>query len=200
MQNFQPTNTGSFFLVKFSFLSLVAFTLMSSILLNHIKEKEDTMNDIMKKENGKQPATFGSVVDQIFQNNLSRFFDDQYWSFEGLNKFQSPLRGPVNIRETDKTYEMELFAPGFNKQDFRLNLEGDQFIISVENPEQNKSEERKDGWLRVEYKQQGFTRTFNIDDAIDATKIAARYENGVLCLSFPKKEHAQKVARNIRVE
>ena len=158
------------------------------------------MNDIMKKENGKQPATFGSVVDQIFQNNLSRFFDDQYWSFEGLNKFQSPLRGPVNIRETDKTYEMELFAPGFNKQDFKLSLEGDQFIISVENPEQNKSEERKDGWLRVEYKQQGFTRTFNIDDAIDATKIAARYENGVLCLSFPKKEHAQKVARNIRVE
>ena len=38
------------------------------------------MNNIIKRENGRQPATFGSVVDQIFQNNLNRFFDDDYWN------------------------------------------------------------------------------------------------------------------------
>jgi len=58
------------------------------------------MNNMIKKENGRQPATFGSVVDQIFQNNLSRFFDDEFWGFNGaLNRNQIP----VNIRKTNLT-------------------------------------------------------------------------------------------------
>lgn len=52
------------------------------------------MPNIMKKENGSQPATFGNVLDQIFQNNLTRFFDDSVWGFNG-NIHGSHI--PVNI-------------------------------------------------------------------------------------------------------
>ena len=158
------------------------------------------MNNIIKRDNGHQPATFGSVVDQIFQNNLNRFFDDEYWGSNGINKSPNLTQGPVNIRGTDKTYELELSAPGLQKQDFHLNLEGDTLTISAEQTEENRKEDKRDGWFRKEFKKGQFTRTFNLDDTVDASKITARYEGGILYLSIPKKEHAQKVTRSIEIQ
>ncbi len=151
-------------------------------------------NNVMKREQtAKQPAAFGSVVDQIFQNNLSRFFDDSFWGSDG---FSSRSGVPVNIRETDKTYEMELVAPGLKKEDFHLNITSDTFTVSFEHNEENKNE----GWLHREYRKQSFVRTFNVDDTVDVNNISARYENGILHVTLPKKENAQKVSRNIQVQ
>jgi HSP20 family protein len=158
------------------------------------------MNNIIKRENGRQPATFGSVVDQIFQNNLNRFFDDEFWGFNGINKSPNLTQVPVNIRETDKTYELELSAPGLQKQDFQLNLEGDTLTISAEHSDENRKEDKNEGWFRKEFKRGQFTRTFNLDDTVDAGKISARYQDGILYLSIPKKEHAQKVTRSIEIQ
>ena len=157
------------------------------------------MNNIIKRENGRQPATFGSVVDQIFQNNLNRFFDDEFWGFNGINRSPNLTQAPVNIRETDKTYELELSAPGLQKQDFHLNLEGDQLTISAEHTEEDRKEDKSEGWFRREFKKGQFARTFNLDDTVDAGMISAKYVDGILCLSIPKKEHAQKVTRSIEV-
>jgi len=158
------------------------------------------MNNIIKREKGHQPATFGTVVDQIFQNNLNRFFDDEFWGFNGLNKSPNLTQVPVNIRETDKTYELELSAPGLQKQDFHLNLEGDTLTISAEHIEENRKEDKNEGWFRKEFKKGQFTRTFNLDDTVDSGKISAKYEHGILYLSIPKKEHAQKVTRSIEIQ
>ena len=161
------------------------------------------MNNIIKRENGRRPATFGSVVDQIFQNNLDKFFDDDYWSSELLRGNQGAGNVPVNIRETDKTYEMELFAPGRVKEDFHLNIEGEMLTVSVESKSDIKQEENQNGqngWFRQEYKKQSFTRSFTLGDSVDSSKITARYENGVLYLQLPKKEHAQKVSRAIEIQ
>ena len=158
------------------------------------------MNNIIKRDNGRQPATFGSVVDQIFQNNLNRFFDDEFWGFNGINKSPNLTQVPVNIRETDKTYELELSAPGLQKQDFKLNLEGDTLTISAEHTEENRNEDKNEGWFRKEFKKGQFVRTFNLDDTVDPGKISARYQDGILYLSIPKKEHAQKVTRSIDIQ
>jgi HSP20 family protein len=156
------------------------------------------MNNIIKKENGRQPATFGSVVDQIFQNNLNRFFDDEFWGFNGIRKSGTQI--PVNMRETDKTYELELSAPGLQKQDFKLNLEGDVLTVSAEHTGENSKEDNNGVWFRKEFRKGQFMRTFNLDDTVDAGKISAKYEEGILYLSIPKKEHAQKVARSIEIQ
>jgi HSP20 family protein len=158
------------------------------------------MNNIIKRGNGNQPATFGSVVDQIFQNNLDRFFDDEFWGFNGSRKSPNQNLVPVNIQETDKTYEMELSAPGLQKQDFHLKLEGDTLTISAEHTEESRKEDKNSGWFRNEFNKGQFSRTFNLDDTVDAGKIAARYESGILYLSIPKKEHAQKVSRSIEIQ
>ena len=158
------------------------------------------MNNIMKSENGREPATFGTVVDQIFQNNLNRFFDDEFWGFNGIKKSPNPTQVPVNIRETDKSYELELSAPGLQKQDFHLNLEGDTLTISAEYAGRNENEDKSEGWLKKEFTKGQLTRTFNLDDTVDAGKISARYESGILYLNIPKKEYAQKVTRSIEIQ
>jgi HSP20 family protein len=154
------------------------------------------MTNIIKKENG-HPATFGNVVDRIFQNDLSRFFDDEYWGFNG---FQARNQVPVNVRETDKTYELEIIAPGLKKQDFQLNLTGDLLTVSFQHKEESKEENKHSGWLREEYRKSSFSRSFNLDDTVDAARAVARYEDGVLHVSIPKKESAQKLSRVITVQ
>ena len=152
------------------------------------------MTNIIKKDNGR-PATFGSVVDQLFQTNMDRFFDDRFWGFNGL---QAPASVPVNIRETDKTYELEVVAPGLRKEDFNLQLTGDALTVSFEHKEQE-NEKEGNRWLRREYRSRSFLRTFTLDETVDAGKATARYENGVLWLTLPKKEQAQRVSRTIEI-
>lgn len=154
------------------------------------------MSNIIKRDNAR-PATLGTVVDQLFQQNMDRFFDDDYWGYTGL---QSRNHVPVNVRETDKTYELELMAPGLNKQDFQLQFSNDSLTVSFEHKEENKTQDQNNRWLRQEYRKQSFTRTFNLDETVDAEKATARYENGVLHISLPKKAQAQKISRTINVQ
>lgn len=155
------------------------------------------MTNIIKKENGQAPATFGSVVDQLFQNNLNRFFNDDFWGFNGIT---GRNQVPVNIRETDKSYEMEVIAPGVKKEDLKLNVVNDTLTVSFEHQEQNSQENKEESWMRNEYRLSSFTRSFNFDDTIDAGKITARYKDGILYVSLPKKEHAQRVSRAISIQ
>ncbi|WP_431218009.1 hypothetical protein ACQ86N_28630 [Puia sp. P3] len=72
------------------------------------------MNNIIKKTDNR-PTTFATVVDELFQNPLNRFFDDRSWGFNGL---PSDSRVPVNILESDTSYEVEVIAPGLKKKIF----------------------------------------------------------------------------------
>ncbi|HWB91289.1 MAG TPA: Hsp20/alpha crystallin family protein [Puia sp.] len=153
------------------------------------------MNNIIKKADSR-PATFGSVVDELFQSNFNRFFDDRLWGFNGL---QSDMRVPVNIRETDTAFEVEVVAPGLKKEDFNLAFTGDMLTVSFEH-----TEERKEGdagkWIRREYRSGSFSRSFRVDGTVDVDKAQARYDNGVLLLTLPKKEEAKRVSRRIDVK
>lgn len=154
------------------------------------------MPNIIKKDHAR-PATFGSVVDQIFQNNLSRFFDDDNWGFSSSFHRQNV---PVNLRETDKSYEMEVVAPGLKKQDFQLNISGDMLTVSFEQKQENNQQDESGQWIRREYKTQAFSRSFTLDETVDANAIVARYEDGVLHVSIPKKENSKKVSRTINIQ
>lgn len=154
------------------------------------------MANIVKKDNGR-PATFGSAMDQLFQQNLNRFFDDNFWGGSGM---QTHSQVPVNVRETDKNYEVELIAPGLKKQDFSLQFSGDNLVVSFDHKEESNNQDQNNRWLRREYRRQSFTRTFTMDETIDADKVSAHYENGVLQITLPKKPQAAKVSRTINIQ
>lgn len=153
---------------------------------------------IIKTNNGNTTMperTVSNWVDQLFQDNLNRFFHDDFWGFSGINQ---QVNVPVNLRETDKTYEMSLIAPGLQKEDFKLNVTDDLLTISYE--QKQEKEQKDEGWLRKEYKMQSFSRSFTLDDSVDTNNITASYDNGVLHLSLPKKESARRISKSIEIK
>jgi len=151
---------------------------------------------IAKRQNGNPSVSFGNVVDNIFQTNLRHFFDEHLWD-TGFSMTGKQI--PVNVRELENHYEMDVIAPGLRKEDFNLNIEGNLLTISYEHKEQNKSQDDKAGWSRNEFLLQSFSRSFTLDDTVDLNKIQASYDNGILHLSLPKTEKAKKLYRKIEI-
>jgi HSP20 family protein len=162
------------------------------------------MANIMKRKNtnGGLATTspvkpFGGLVDGVLQNTLDSFFNDDFWGFNGI---VSSSQVPVNLRETDKSYEMEVVAPGLRKEDFNVSISDNMLTVSFEHQQENKEENKHEGYLRQEYSMQSFSRSFTLDDTVDADNISAQYKDGVLHLSLPKKEGAQKITKSVQVK
>ena len=113
------------------------------------------------------------------------------WKENFRAAFKSP---PANVRELDDKYELYLFAPGFEKDDFLIALLDQTLSISVEI-----KKEDQENWKRQEYIPRGFTRQFELNEKIDKSAIAAKYENGVLILSLPKLEGFETERQEITV-
>ncbi len=157
------------------------------------------MNTLIKKSNGNgyKPATFNGIVDKIFHNDINRFFDDDFWGFNGLER---QVNVPVNVRETGNSYELEVVAPGLKKEDFKVQVNGDVLNISFEQEQRANEQNDKEGWLRREYKTKAFSRSFTLDDAADTNKITAQYTDGILRLTIGKKEGSGAISRTIEIQ
>ena len=132
---------------------------------------------------------------------MTRGFDSIFNEFfnEFPAKMQSKLNfPPVNIHENENSYEVELSVPGRSKEDFKISLEQGLLTISFEKKEENKTEGQKT--LRREFSYQSFTRSFNLDETINAENIQAKYENGILNIMLPKKEQAKPVKKEINIQ
>ena len=148
--------------------------------------------------NGNMPGTsLTGVFDKFFNDGFTRFFDHD---LIGAGRLTQSAGVPVNVRDNDTSYEIELVAPGLRKEDFHVSMNGDMLTVSFEHKEENNRESKEEGWLRKEYRRQSFSRSFNLDDTVDANRITARYNDGILHLSLPKKEDAQRISRMINIE
>ena len=138
-------------------------------------------------------------------NHLPTLFDDFFnrdifnWNTSNFSTTNTTIPA-VNIKETGDNYEVEVAAPGMSKKDFKVQLDGNVLTISSEKEswQENKGDER---YISREFSYQSFYRTFTLQkDVVDADKIQARYEEGVLHLVIPKKEEAkQKPPRMIEI-
>lgn len=100
---------------------------------------------------------------------------------------------PVNIRENDDAYQLEIAAPGLEKTDFNMNLDKNILTISTEKKEETPK------FIRKEFSYKAFKRSFTIDEKIDAANISAKYENGILKVALPKKEEVKVAPKEITV-
>ncbi|MEZ4687367.1 MAG: Hsp20/alpha crystallin family protein [Bacteroidia bacterium] len=101
---------------------------------------------------------------------------------------------PANVLEMDDRYELQLFAPGYEKSDFVIGLADDTLTISVEEKELPAG-----NWKRREYRPSGFTRRFALNDIINKETIEAKYEQGVLIVTLPKLEGFETSRTEINV-
>ncbi len=105
---------------------------------------------------------------------------------------------PVNIVEKTNSYHIQLNAPGFDKADFSVKLDAAILTISADKKEEVKDETAKS--IRKEFTLKTFKRSFTVDEKIDVTNIAAKYENGILTIELPKKEEAKVAAKEIAIQ
>ena len=113
-----------------------------------------------------------------------------YGSRQQHLSIRSIQRAAVNIFKTENSYEMLVFAPGRIREYFKLDVKGNELIISYTPPEGFPKQE----WIRREYSRGGFERTFTLDETIDAENISAKYVDGVLQVTLyviPGKESAK---------
>jgi HSP20 family protein len=100
-------------------------------------------------------------------------------------------RAAVNVYKTDTSYEMLVFAPGRIKEHFSIDVRGKELTISYTPPE---GFPRPD-WIQREYSRGGFVRSFMLNETMDASRITAKYTDGVLQVSLPLIEGATAIQK-----
>ena len=163
------------------------------LLTNFNNLKKLITMSIVKRNNSR---TSDYSMPSIWEDFLTR--DVFNW---GSNYANTGASMPaVNIKETADTFQVEMAAPGMEKKDFKIELDGHTLTISSE--KQNEQEQKEgENYNRKEFSYQSFYRTFHLPkDVVNADEIRAKYENGLLRLEIPKKEEAkQKPPRLITI-
>ena len=126
-----------------------------------------------------------SMFDDFFRNDIERFK-----GFDGT-KGQVPA---VNVSENETAFSLEVVAPGFAKGDFKLHVDEDMLTISSE-AEEKHEEKEGERMIRKEYRRSAFSRSFTLPEIVDAEKISATYQDGLLQVSLPKKEVVEKQSK-----
>lgn len=124
-------------------------------------------------------------------SSLSSWMDDFFadtgeWLRPGTRAQMLPA---VNISENKNTYALEVAAPGFKKEDFKLEIRNGYLTIKGET--RTEEEKKEDRFTRREFRYNTFSRSFSLPDNVDPEGIAARYQDGILHVDLPKtnQEH-----------
>jgi HSP20 family protein len=132
---------------------------------------------------------------------LDSFLDNLLNEIPSPDRYRDQSNGfnfpPVNISERKENFELEFNVPGRNKEDFKITVDKNILTVSFDKKEETKDEKRKQ--IKKEFTLQPFKRSFTIDEKVISDNIAAKYENGLLVLSIPKKEEVQAEAKQIVV-
>src|SRR5690606_14300753 len=128
-------------------------------------------------------------VNTVFDN----LFNDNFISDRLVSRVPA-----VNISETEKSFKIEMDAPGLDKSDFKINVDKNLITISAEKKEEQTSEEKV--YSKKEFNYTSFSRSFTLPDTVDYSNIEAAYEGGILVLTLGKKEDAIIAKRLIEVK
>ena len=134
-----------------------------------------------------------SFLDRFFEGDV---MDWNTWNFAGNN---STLPA-VNVKEDDNEFMIEVAAPGLKKGDLKVNYENGRLMISSERKEEKKEKEGEK-LTRCEFSYQSFQRSFSVPEhVVNAEKISAKYEDGILHVALPKREELKpKPAKEIKI-
>ena len=149
---------------------------------------------VSKRQNGNSLSSVDGLLKSVFHDGFHRIFSDTFWD-EDLPLFTGQI--PVNVRETDKEYHIDLVAPGCRKEDFKVNITEKLLTVSF-SPDHNGPE--KVAWTRNEFVPGPFNKNFIVADSVDINNISATYQNGILRICLAKNEPAKSAVKQIEVK
>ena len=143
-------------------------------------------------------ATLPSLVSDLFDTGrlFPRMLDIERDLFDMDGG--SMMMPSANIIENEKDFKIELAAPGLERKDFKVEVDNGLLKISSEKEEETKEETKN--FKRREFSYNAFSRAFTLPENSLPEKIDAKYENGILRITLPKKEVTiSKAAKEIEV-
>lgn len=135
---------------------------------------------------------FGNLITQDFFD-MDDFFDGRRWMQNRMpeafwnGKSSEPA---LNIMESDDNFDIELAAPGFDKNDFNVTIEDGFLNISAEKTREK--EESEENYTRKEFSYNSFERSLQLPESVKEEEIKAKYRDGILSFKLAKKEEAKK--------
>lgn len=121
------------------------------------------------------PSSFSNLIDRFFNDTVAR---------SGGSAYSFVPR--VDIIEEDKVFEVHVAVPGMKKDDFKIDVNDNFLTISGER--KYTREKKENNFHSVETQYGTFSRSFTLPENVDATKISAKYLDGILELTIPKDE------------
>lgn len=128
--------------------------------------------------------TGNPLLDRLFDSDV---FD---WTSKNYSKTNTTLPS-VNVKENDDRFAIEVAVPGFDKDDFKIEVHNDLLSISSEKEVSNEEKDENEHYSKREFSYQSFCRSFNLPNTVDSEKIDASYEKGILTVVIPKREEAK---------
>ena len=126
--------------------------------------------------------TRGSLFDDFFKDVAPGFFVKPLHG----DPLPSASQIRIDVKETDKDFTVQADIPGVSKEDIHVSVEGSIVTLRAEIRQQDRQTEGEKV-LRTERYYGEVSRSFQLPSDIDEANAKARYDNGVLCLTLPKK-------------
>jgi HSP20 family protein len=134
--------------------------------------------------------------DDAFDNLLRGFFVRPV-SFDGQMQQAAPAQIPVDVTENEQAYVIHAEIPGVKKDEINISIDGDQVAISAEVKNEKEAREGQ-RTLRTERHYGKVYRAFALGQPVDEDSASAKYADGILELTLPKKAAAQ--AKRIAIQ
>jgi len=127
--------------------------------------------------------TFPSWIDEVFNKNMRTEF---------MSNFNTGITLPaVNVLDTANDYLVEMAVPGLKKSDFDINVDNKLLSISAEVKSEYEDVDNEN-YTRREFGYSSFKRTFTLPETVETDEISAKYNDGILVVTLPKREEAKK--------
>ena len=135
------------------------------------------------------------------QNWLPEIFND-FFANDWMTRTNATAPA-INVIENDKDYKVEVAAPGMNKDDFKVNVTDDNYLVlTMEKKNESKDEDKQRKYLRREFSYHRFEQSLALPENVNKDEIKATVNDGILTIDIPKVKVAEKkpVVKQIEIQ
>lgn len=141
-------------------------------------------------------STIALRKNNLFPSIFDDLFNDE-WLDNSTKKIRNTLPA-VNIKESEKDFELEVVIPGLKKEDIKIDV--DREVLTISSEQKQEHEEKNDEYTRREFHFSSFKRSFSIPESVDVEKIDASYKDGILNIALPKREEMTPKSKSIQIK
>lgn len=126
-----------------------------------------------------------SLFDEFMEEPFERFFQPEHdvvFGKRGKNLLKT------DVKEKNGNYEVEMDLPGFHKEDVKVQLENGYLTVSASRGMNKDKKDNEGNYIRRERYAGECARSFYVGDAVKQEEVKAKFENGILTLTIPKKQ------------